>query len=87
MSSVSGLALDFGHGLDCPPIPVIGIFLQKTNSSFHIDFLISMLTSAYQSKFVDRDDRFKKNLLRHYSEISFPNFIDSVLNDFKRKCK
>ena len=51
-------------------------------------FLLSRLVSAYQDKYVDRDgQRFNKKLLKHYQEVSFPNFVDFVIRDVKKSCK
>ena len=64
-----------------------GLYLQLLQSKLGLSLAIFnfRLVSAYQNKFVDETNFYlQRIMLKHYSEISFTNFVDSVLNDFKK---
>ena len=50
-------------------------------------YFCARLVSAYQDKYVDRNNHYKKKLLKQYKQISFPNFIDFLIQGFKKSCK
>merc|ERR1711892_1054202 len=61
------------------------------NSSVSFSFVrhpFERLTSAYQNRFVDVNGTLgKKAFLKYYSEVSFANFVDFVINDMKKHCR